>query len=136
MIWNASRGTSGEVGVLLLLPRLLDDEACPTATVLVSIGLPLPWSPSSSSPRRRTCILMMVSLLRCSHRADILRDVNTFCSEKSHKKARKDQLRPRGGSSLIHDSVKDVRVDVNEGFLLEFHEEDSFSIVDCSQLPH
>ena len=54
----------------------------------------------------------------------------------SHKKAREDQLRPRGGSSLIHNSVKDVRADVNEGFLIEFHEEDSSGIVDCSQLPH
>ena len=44
--------------VLLLLPWLLDDEACPAATVSVSI-----WSPSSSSLGRRTCILMMVSLL-------------------------------------------------------------------------
>ena len=68
--------------------------------------------------------------------ADILRDDNTFCSEKSHKKARKDQLGLRGGSSLIHNSVKNVRADVNEGFILEFHEEDSFGIVDCSQLPH
>ena len=68
--------------------------------------------------------------------ADILKDDNTFYSKKSHKKARKDQLGPRGGSSLIHNSVKDVRTDVNEGFLLEFHEEDSSSVVDCSQLPH
>ena len=64
--------------------------------------------------------------------ADILKDDNTFYSKKSHKKARKDQLGPRGDFSLIHNSVKDVRADVNEGFLLEFHEEDSSSIVDCS----
>ena len=44
----------------------------------------------------------------------------------------KDQLGPKGGYSLIHNTVKDVRANVNEGFLLEFHEEDSFSIVDCS----
>ena len=68
--------------------------------------------------------------------ANILKDDNTFYSKKSHKKARKDQLGPRGGSSLIHNSVKDVRANVNEGFLLEFHEEDSSGIVDCSQLPH
>ena len=65
-----------------------------------------------------------------------MRDVNTFCSEKSYKKARKDQLGPRGGSSLIHNSVKDVGADVNEGFLLEFHEKDSSGIVDYGQLPH
>ena len=61
-----------------------------------------------------------------------MRDDNTFCSEKSHKRIRKDQLGPRGGSSLIYNSVKDVRVNVNEGFLLEFHEEDSSGIDDCS----
>ena len=65
-----------------------------------------------------------------------MRDVNTFCSEKSHKKARKDQLGPKGSSSLIHNNVKDVKADVNEGFLLEFHKEDSSGIVDCSKLPH
>ena len=54
----------------------------------------------------------------------------------SYKKTQRDLFGPRGGSSLIHNSVKDVRVDVNEGFLLEFHEEDSSGIVDCSQLPH
>ena len=58
-----------------------------------------------------------------------MRDDNTYCSEKSHKKTRKDQLGPRGGSSLIHNSVKDVRDDVNEGFLLEFHEEDSSALL-------
>ena len=65
-----------------------------------------------------------------------MRDDNTFCSEKSHKKTRKDQLGPRGGFSLIHNSVKDVRADVSEGFLLEFYEEDSSSIVNCSKFPH
>ena len=65
-----------------------------------------------------------------------MRDFNTFCSEKPHKKAEKDQLGPRGGFSLIHNSIKNVRVDVNEGFLFKFHEEDSSGIVDCSQLPH
>ena len=56
-------GTFDEVEALLLLPRLLDVEVCPATTVSVSIGLPLPWLPSSSSPGRRTCILIMVSLL-------------------------------------------------------------------------
>ena len=48
----------------------------------------------------------------------------------------KDQLGPRGSSSLIHNCVKYVRADINEGFLLEFHEEDRSGIVDCNQLPH
>ena len=68
--------------------------------------------------------------------ADISRDCNTFCSENPHEKAKKDQLGPRGGSSLIHNCVKYLRADVNDGFLLELHEEDSFGIVDCSHLPH
>ena len=65
-----------------------------------------------------------------------MRDFNTFSSKKPYKKVRKDQLGPRGGFSLIHNSVKDVRADVNEGFLLKFHKEDSSGIVDCSQLSH
>ena len=63
MNWNASRGIAHDVEALLLLPLLLDVEVCPTAFALVSIGSPSPWSPSFSSPRRRTCILMMVILL-------------------------------------------------------------------------
>ena len=63
MIWNAFKGTSDEVEVLLLLPWLLDDEACPVANISISIWSPSPWSPSSSSPGRWTCILMIVSLL-------------------------------------------------------------------------
>ena len=63
MIWNAFRGTADKVEALLLLPLLLDVEVCPAASALISIGSPSPWSPSSSSPRRQTCTLMMVILL-------------------------------------------------------------------------
>ena len=65
-----------------------------------------------------------------------MRDVNTFQSKKPHKKAGKNQLGPSSCSSLIHNCVKDVRADVYEGVLLELHEKDSSSIVNCSQLPH
>ena len=63
MIWNALGGTSNEVEALLLLPRLLGVEVYPAVTVLVSIWSPSPCSSTFSSLGRRTCILMMVSLL-------------------------------------------------------------------------
>ena len=63
MIWNASGGTVDEDEALLLLPRPLELEACPAASVLVSMGSPSAWSPSSSSHGRRTYILVMVNLL-------------------------------------------------------------------------
>ena len=63
MIWNASEGTVDEDEALLLLPRPLELEDSPAAFVSVSMGSPSSWSPSFSSPRRQTLILVMVSLL-------------------------------------------------------------------------
>ena len=63
MIWNASGGTADEDEALLLLPRPLELEGSPAASVLMSMGSPSSWLPSSLSPGRRTCILVMVSLL-------------------------------------------------------------------------
>ena len=63
MIWNASGDITNEDEALLLLPRPLELEGSPTASILVSMGSPCSWSPSSSSPERQTLILVMVSLL-------------------------------------------------------------------------
>ena len=63
MIWNASGGIADEDEALLLLPQPFKLEVFPAASVSVSIGSPSSWSPSSSSPGRRTCILVMVCLL-------------------------------------------------------------------------
>ena len=63
MIWNASGGTADEDETLLLLPQLLELEGSPIATVSVSMGSPSSWLPSSSSFGRRSCTLVMVSLL-------------------------------------------------------------------------
>ena len=63
MIWNASEGIADEDEALPLLPRPLELEGSPTASVSMSMGSPSSWLPSSSSPGTRTLILMMVSLL-------------------------------------------------------------------------
>ena len=65
-----------------------------------------------------------------------MRDVNTFQLKKPHKKVGKDQLGPGGCSSFINNGVKDMSTEVYVGVLLELHEEDGSSIVDCSQLLH
>ena len=58
-----------------------------------------------------------------------MRDVNTFQSKKPHKKAGKDQLGPRGCSSLINNGVEDMSIDVYVCVLLELYEENGSSIV-------
>ena len=63
MIWNASGGTADEDEALLLLPRPLELEGSPAASILMSMGSPSFWLPSYLSLGRRTCILVMVSLL-------------------------------------------------------------------------
>ena len=65
MIWNASGGISKEVDALVLLPLLpgVEIDAWPTTSASVSIRSPSPSSPSSSSPGRRTFILLKVYLL-------------------------------------------------------------------------
>ena len=65
-----------------------------------------------------------------------MRDVNTFQSKKPYKKAGKDQLGPRGCSSLINNGVEDMSIDVYVGFLLKLHKEDGSGIVDSGQLLH
>ena len=63
MIWNACEGIAKEDEALLLLPQPLEVKGSPTASISVSMGSPSSWPPSSSSPRRQTHILVMVSLL-------------------------------------------------------------------------
>ena len=60
MIWNAFGGTAEDDEAQLFLPWLRELKGCASASVLVSIGSPSTWSPSSSSLGRRTLIHAIV----------------------------------------------------------------------------